>query len=555
MTRPNSRLALVGLPLLLLCACRDDAPGTSVDCADRGQPTLGTITIRDCELELTRTFPAERLVAAGRPTRRGEALANVDRAAVEASRRWASLRAELEASCGRVNACALPDADYRTRRDRLAGIARDLLGLFRTTTGGAGPEALASREALARLLGSDEARPLPLEGAYVAPPCPAGAPLDCHDGSCAPAGASCCGEGRSCGAGALCCGASCCPADASCRPDGSCEGGSFALGCGGDFPQSCPDGSCAAAGSTCCGDGSFCAAGACCEGACCADGERCLPGVGCGVPSTVLAPITVEPTFVVPSEACREEDYPLECPDGTCAPIGALCCNNGKWCAGGRACCGETDCCAGGQACVDGACVGPVEASPACRSAEFPQSCPDGSCTPAGAACCGGGKFCPPNHACCGEKECCLPGEACVAGTCVAGRGPVGRFATGDEACVGDYPMRCADGTCAPEGADCCENGKFCREGACCGADECCGPGEACTDGRCVATGAPPTGEDAASTCEPDAPMRCPDGTCAPVDADCCMNGKFCRKGSCCGDEDCCTDGQLCVEGRCLSGS
>ncbi len=556
MTRPKLLPALLCLSLTWLAGCREDAPGTSVDCADRGQASLGTITVRDCEAELSRTFPATRLPSPSRPGRRGEAHANVDRSTVEAGARWTALRAELEGSCTRANRCELPDADYRARRDRLAGIARDLLGLTRTAAGGSGPEALAGREALARLLATDDARPQPLDGGYVPAACPASAPLDCHDGSCAPPGASCCGEGRSCGAGALCCGASCCPPDATCRPDGSCEGGSFALACGGDFPQRCPDGSCAPAGAACCADGAFCDAGACCQGSCCGEGEVCMGSGGCGTASDLEgpSPFPVTPAFVAPSESCRDEAYPLECPDGTCGPIGAICCNNGKWCAGGRGCCGASDCCAPGQACVEGSCVGPVDPSPACRDPDFPQTCPDGSCTPGGAACCGGGKFCPAKLACCGEKECCLPGEACVAGACVAGRGPVGVFATGEEACVGDYPMRCEDGTCAPEAADCCDNGKFCREGACCGADDCCGAGERCLEARCVATGAV-TGEAADATCEPEAPMRCPDGTCAPVEADCCMNGKFCRKGSCCGEEDCCTEGQLCVEGRCLSGS
>ncbi|WP_373049397.1 hypothetical protein [Vulgatibacter sp.] len=224
-------------------------------------------------------------------------------------------------------------------------------------------------------------------------------------------------------------------------------------------------------------------------------------------------------------------DLPQACPDGTCAPEAASCCGDGTHCAGG-VCCG-TGCCGEGEICnADGVC----EASPACGGS-YPQACPDGSCAPAGADCCGEGRFCR-TGTCCGDGNCCTAFEACVAGRCVPGA----QAACSDPG----RPIPCPDGACAPIGGSCCGGGRICESGTCCGESACCVSGEVCEEGRCVGP----------SRANPDCggawPVTCADGSCAPAGAACCGEGRFCApRSSCCGD-GCCLQGEICVEGACV---
>ncbi len=529
--------AAAALALLLIAGCRPVAPEGRevVDCgALVGRADIGRILPRDCAAELEQVVPAGGLAERELPTSTRAAQRNLDRALAEASDLLGLMRAEVRDLCEEFNRCGVPEAEYRARREAVGTAARAIRQLGEKALADFGPQAAASRQALEAYL-AREASAFGGGGRRTAGTCPPHWPVDCHDGSCAPAGATCCGNGLSCPASTLCCGTACCPPDATCRPDGTCEGGSFALGCTGGFPSTCPDGSCAPAGADCCGGGTFCRSGTCCGSVCCGEGESCAAPGRCVAGAAVAA-----------AGGCDDPSLPVECPDGTCAPTGAHCCGNGKICRAGT-CCGDEECCQSGQACVEGRCVGPVAASPDCAG-DTPVTCPDASCAPVEASCCGNGKFCPDGLACCGETECCMFGEVCAAGRCVAGGGGAAPPPGGP--CTGEYAYTCPDGTCAPPGADCCDNGKFCRTGACCGEEECCQGAETCVGGRCVG----PDGAAPSRPCDASAPQRCPDGSCAPLGAACCGNGKYCTRGTCCGDEDCCQGGEICVGGACVKG-
>jgi len=161
---------------------------------------------------------------------------------------------------------------------------------------------------------------------------------------------------------------------------------------------------------------------------------------------------------------------------------------------------------------------------------EIPAACPGAMAQP-----CGDGTCAPEGATCCDDGTYCADGQLCTAGGgCAAA-----------PRCGGAWPVPCPDGTCAPAGASCCGGGRFCRSGTCCGEGACCAPFEACVAGRCV------PGAQAACD-DPARPIPCPDGACAPVGGSCCGDGRICASGTCCGEGACCFSGEQCVDGRCV---
>ena len=118
------------------------------------------------------------------------------------------------------------------------------------------------------------------------------------------------------------------------------------------------------------------------------------------------------------TRACEEEPRCTElmCPDGTCAPVGADCCGNSTWCDPG-------------SVCVDGGC---------CPSTQ-PVLCAGIYCMPPGADCCGSIGWC-------------APGSVCVPDGC----------------CPATAPKSCGDGTCTTPDRVCCGNGMSCPGGTQC---------------------------------------------------------------------------------------
>lgn len=78
-----------------------------------------------------------------------------------------------------------------------------------------------------------------------------------------------------------------------------------------------------------------------------------------------------------------------ECSDGTCAPVGNVCCGNGTSCPGGTVC-GVNDTCVDPR--VNG-CLASGEET--CYNNDGTTDC-----APVGAACCGNHRFCPAGTVC-----------------------------------------------------------------------------------------------------------------------------------------------------------
>ena len=380
---------LAPLLLLVLAACPRGAPRerATVDCAAVGRPELGAIEPLDCDALAERAF-APLAVSQQAHARR---TANYDPLIAAAGPAIEGIRADALSLCADRNGCAVDEATFRVGWQEREGRA----GTLRFLAEQAAKGDRAARRDLAGALGV--AAMAPGLGATTPAACPADLPQPCDDGTCAPQAAFCCGDGTSCPSGA-CCGDGCCGEGEICGASGTCEP---APQCGGAWPVACPDGTCAPAGASCCGEGRFCRSGTCCGAAgCCTEYEACVAG------------------RCVPGgqTACSDPRRPIPCADGACAPIGGSCCGEGRVCESGT-CCGDGACCLSGEICVEGRCMGPAAANPSCGGG-WPVTCADGTCAPAGAACCGAGRYCQAGSSCCGST-CCLPGEICDAGQCV----------------------------------------------------------------------------------------------------------------------------------------
>lgn len=380
---------LAPLLLLVLAACPRGAPRerATIDCAAVGRPALGAIEPLDCEELVARTFPPLAVSRTPPAVQRG---ANYDPLVAAAAEAIEGERAAGASNCAARNGCAIDEAQFRAAQlaheDRAAAVRR----LAEVIAAGD----RSARRALAELLGL--AAMAPRLGAGAPAACPVDLPQPCDDGTCAPQGAFCCGDGTNCTPGA-CCGDACCGEGEVCGTSGTCEP---APQCGGAWPVACPDGTCAPAGAACCGEGRFCRSGTCCgAGGCCTEYEACVAG-RC-VPGAQVT--------------CSDPARPIPCADGACAPIGGSCCGGGRFCTSGT-CCGD-GCCLAGEVCQDDRCVAPAQPNPACGGG-WPLTCADGTCAPAGAACCGGGRFCGAGSSCCGAT-CCLPGEICDGDRCL----------------------------------------------------------------------------------------------------------------------------------------
>src|SRR5579885_2590366 len=87
-----------------------------------------------------------------------------------------------------------------------------------------------------------------------------------------------------------------------------------------------------------------------------------------------------------------------DCGDGTCAPLGNVCCGNGTSCP-------HNTVCAPGNTCVDSRVAAFLESGEeACNNS-------DGTidCAPLGAACCGNHRFCPSGTVCVNGGASCAP--------------------------------------------------------------------------------------------------------------------------------------------------
>lgn len=93
-----------------------------------------------------------------------------------------------------------------------------------------------------------------------------------------------------------------------------------------------------------------------------------------------------------------------------------------------------------------------------CREA----TCPDGTCTPFGADCCGNGFFCAPGTVCVGQG-CCPPELTQPCGTkCIRPEA----LCCGGNACIPG--SKCCNGGCIPANAQCCALGGACEAGSVC---------------------------------------------------------------------------------------
>lgn len=215
------------------------------------------------------------------------------------------------------------------------------------------------------------------------------------------------------------------------------------------------------------------------------------------------------------------------CGEGCCDGAAGGCCNGG--CLDeGQTCCGE-GLCEAGTRCSNGACI--PETATDCGDGTYCSSgaCCNGGClyaweTCCGAGICGAGETCatglcvPTNGVPCGDGTLCPAGTACAGGQCC----PAG-FASydaasgyccgaGPEAGICACPVAC-NGVCCPENTVCCDGG-FCAPSA-----------EGCP------------------VCPANAPMFCPDHTCAFTGATCCGNGFYCNNQLTCMD---CGNGVTC---------
>jgi hypothetical protein len=373
--------------------------------------------------------------------------------------------------------------------------------------------------------------------------------LECVDGACTAAPASCVPAAKAC-SGAVCCtGLSC---------------GSNALGkvCCASAGAACST----ADGSDCCGDldcvGGKCTAPAACKAAMQAcSGSGCCAGLSCG--TTTLGQVCCGNA----GHACSTADGAdccgeLECVGGQCtAP--ATCkaamqaCSGGGCCAGlscgtttlGQVCCGNAghacstadgaDCC-GDLECVGGKCTAPTTCKAAMQACSGSGCCAGLTCgqTTLGQVCCGNaGHACSTADGadCCGDLEC-VGGKCTAPTTC--------KSAT--QACSGSGC--CAGLTCGTTtlGQVCCGNaGHSCSTAD--GAD-CCGDLE-CVGAKCTA---PTSCKSALQACSGGgccSGLSCGSTTAGQV---CCGNqGHSCKTAD---GSDCCGD-LLCVNGQCGYGS
>lgn len=159
-----------------------------------------------------------------------------------------------------------------------------------------------------------------------------------------------------------CCGGGCAPADATCCGNGWCAGA-----CGSDG-KCCPDqlplfdatsGYCCA--GTACDCANDCGDGCCPGGTVCCDGGWCAPHA---------------------SDCPRcPASHPNFCPDGTCAPVGGVCCGGAHYCPTGLPCVDVGD---GQFACGDGSIQPVITAYPTNNSGSVPPASSRASQRPGG---------------------------------------------------------------------------------------------------------------------------------------------------------------------------
>jgi hypothetical protein len=183
--------------------------------------------------------------------------------------------------------------------------------------------------------------------------------------------------------------------------------------CPADWPVDCNE-FCCAAGLICCSFNETrhccqpCGTGGCPGGTfCCSDQWCCAAGSSCY------------------SQGCCDPDHKM-CPDGRCAPLGSICCDDGRYCGGTESCCYQW-CCAAGSSCDSQGCCPPGYGR-----------CPDGTCAPLGSTCCDNGRHCGGTESCCSDQWCCAAGYSCYSQGC----------------CPPGYEM-CPDGRCWPLGSTC----------------------------------------------------------------------------------------------------
>lgn len=154
------------------------------------------------------------------------------------------------------------------------------------------------------------------------------------------------------------------------------------------------------------------------------------------------------------------------------------------------------------------------------------QTCPDGSCVPLGADCCGNGNFCNPGTVCAGQGSCCpdtlpnLCGSGCIpqGADCCSSSGnwcDVGTVCSGEGCCPPEFPQPCG-GNCIRAEAVCCGSSGCAPGSSCCG-NQCLPPGQICCGGTNPCSGG-----------------TCCGAACVPVGSDCCSPGIACAPGMTC---------------------
>jgi hypothetical protein len=213
----------------------------------------------------------------------------------------------------------------------------------------------------------------------------------------------------------------------------------------------------------------------------------------------------------------------------TCVPTGSACCGDGvaqgdEQCDGGDlrgATCASVGFAGGGTLRCTNGCALDVRACQSCDKV-----CPDGSCVPAGANCCGGGRFCASGTVCVAGGKCCPANLPQACGTlCIAQ----------DAVCCGGAGFCDPGQVCAGGNRACCPKNRPQLCGAFCGPeDELCCPGGGSCPAELVCTSRP------GACCTADSPQLCGDG-CIPQDAVCCGGGNYCPRGSKCLDNGMCS--------------